>query len=95
MREDDDRWTALALDDLGVPEGVFQDYLAHGDSLLLPILIHFTRRTNHLPFPLCDRFPNSTYKTPFPTSSTTFAQWGTESSEKPGPARHISNLCNS
>ena len=43
VRERDDRWIALAMGHLGVPEGVFQDYLAHGDSVLLANLIHFTR----------------------------------------------------
>ena len=43
VRERDDRWIALAMDHLGVPEGVLQDYLAHGDSVLLANLIHLTR----------------------------------------------------
>ena len=43
VQEHDDRWIALAMDYLGVPEGVLQDYLAHGDSVLLANLIHFTR----------------------------------------------------
>ena len=41
--ERDDRWMALAMDYLGIPEPVLRDYLAHGDSLLLAILIHSTR----------------------------------------------------
>ena len=42
-RERDDRWIALAMDHLGVPEGVLRYYLAHGDSVLLANLIHLTR----------------------------------------------------
>jgi hypothetical protein len=36
----DDRWIALAKDQLGVSEDVFRDYLAHGDSVLLANWIH-------------------------------------------------------
>jgi hypothetical protein len=39
----DDRWTTLALDHLGIPEGDLQDYLTQGDSLLLALFIHHTR----------------------------------------------------
>jgi Family of unknown function (DUF6535) len=42
--ERDDRWTALAMDQLGVSEDVLRDYLAHGDSVLLANLIHITRQ---------------------------------------------------
>ncbi|KAI0247165.1 hypothetical protein BJV78DRAFT_1285746 [Lactifluus subvellereus] len=42
--ERDDHWIALALDQLGISEGVLRDYLAHGDSVLLANLIHFTRQ---------------------------------------------------
>jgi Family of unknown function (DUF6535) len=43
VTERDDRWMALAKDQLGVSEEVLQDYLAHGDSVLLANLIHITR----------------------------------------------------
>ena len=46
VREGDDRWSALALDHLGVPEGVRQGYLTHGDSIFLANLIHFIRHAN-------------------------------------------------
>ena len=39
-------WAILARDHLGVPDSVFQDYQAHGDSVLLANLIHFTRHAN-------------------------------------------------
>ena len=40
---DGDRWMALAMDHLGISKHVLQDYLAHGDSILLAILIHSIR----------------------------------------------------
>jgi hypothetical protein len=43
VQERDDRWAALALGHLGVSDGVLQDYLAQGDSVLLANLIHYTR----------------------------------------------------
>jgi len=43
VRDRDDRWTNLVKEAFGVPDGVFRDYLAHGDSMLLAILIHVTR----------------------------------------------------
>ena len=39
----DDNWTMLATYVLGVPEGVFQNYGANGDSVLLATLIHVAR----------------------------------------------------
>jgi hypothetical protein len=36
----DDRWKALTIGHLGVSERVLEDYLAHGDSILLANLIH-------------------------------------------------------
>jgi len=51
--ERDDRWIALAVDHLGIPEHVFRDYLAHGDSVLLAIVINSIRhaiRTNFSSF---------------------------------------------
>jgi len=46
VREGDDRWTALALDHLGVQEGVLRNYLTHEDSLSLANLIQLTRHAN-------------------------------------------------
>jgi Family of unknown function (DUF6535) len=43
--ERDYRWKALVMDQLGVSEDVFHDYLAHGDSVLLANLIHITRQS--------------------------------------------------
>ena len=44
----DDRWIALAKDQFGLPEYVLRDNIAYGDnSVLLSILIHLTRQTNH------------------------------------------------
>jgi hypothetical protein len=39
----DDRWSLLAMDELGISRDVLQGYLAHGDSVLLANLIHITR----------------------------------------------------
>ena len=39
----DDRWARLVEEAFGIPSGVIRDYLAHGDSALLAILIHVTR----------------------------------------------------
>jgi hypothetical protein len=50
VREGDDRWTALALDHLGVQEGVLRNYLTHGDSLLLANFIQFTRHADLFKF---------------------------------------------
>jgi hypothetical protein len=41
--ERDRRWSTLAMEELGVSEDVFQNYLARGDSVLLANLIHITR----------------------------------------------------
>ena len=43
VRERDDRWTMLVKEEFGVPDHVLQDSLAHGDSVLLSILIHISR----------------------------------------------------
>ena len=40
--ERNDRWSALAMDELGISRDVLRDYLAHGDSVLLANLIHIT-----------------------------------------------------
>ncbi len=42
VRERDDRWSALAKDQLRISKDVLQDYVAHGDSVLLANLIHIT-----------------------------------------------------
>jgi hypothetical protein len=42
--EQDYRWKALAMDQLGVPEGVLGEYLAHGDSVLLANLTQITHQ---------------------------------------------------
>ena len=44
LRDQNDRWIALATDHLGVSEHVLRDYLAHGDSVLLADLIHTARQ---------------------------------------------------
>ena len=43
-RRQDDRWIKLVKDEFGVPDLVFRDYLAQGDTIPLAILIHSTRR---------------------------------------------------
>jgi hypothetical protein len=43
-RRQDDRWIRLAKDEFAVPDRVFQDYLAQGDTIPLAILIHSTRQ---------------------------------------------------
>jgi Family of unknown function (DUF6535) len=45
--ERNDRWVKLAMDHLGISEQHLQDYLAHGDSVLLANLIHLTRLISH------------------------------------------------
>jgi Family of unknown function (DUF6535) len=42
VREHDDRWSALAKDQLRISGDVLQDYVARGDSVLLANLIHIT-----------------------------------------------------
>jgi hypothetical protein len=42
--ERDERWFALAMDELGIPEDVLRRYLDHGNSVLLANLIHITRQ---------------------------------------------------
>jgi len=45
VAEHDDRWVALAVRHLELPEWLLQDYIAHGqDSVSLAILIHFVRQ---------------------------------------------------
>ena len=42
VRERDDRWSALAKDQLRISENDLRHYVAHGDSVLLANLIHIT-----------------------------------------------------
>jgi Family of unknown function (DUF6535) len=42
-----ERWSALTMHHLGISERVLQDYLAHGDSVLLANLIYITRQLLH------------------------------------------------
>ncbi|KAH9971825.1 hypothetical protein BGW80DRAFT_1460277 [Lactifluus volemus] len=44
VQERDYRWKALVMDQLGIPEGILGDYLAHGDSVLLANLTQITRQ---------------------------------------------------
>ncbi|KAH9971324.1 hypothetical protein BGW80DRAFT_453767 [Lactifluus volemus] len=44
VRERDDRWKVLVMDQLQISEDVLEDYLAHGDSVLLANWIHITHR---------------------------------------------------
>ena len=69
VRERDDRWYALAIDVFDLPERALRDYVAHGDSVLLFILIHITRQvirsgswtpwilSSHPRFNIRDTFP--------------------------------------
>jgi hypothetical protein len=41
--ESNGSWVTLARDHLGIEDDVFQEYLQHGDSVLLANLIHFSR----------------------------------------------------
>ena len=45
--ERNDRWSVLAMDELGISRNVLGDYLARGDSVLLANLIHITRHFFH------------------------------------------------
>ena len=47
VRERDDRWVTIVKDEFDIPERVLRENLAHGDSALLSILIHLTRRLFH------------------------------------------------
>ncbi len=51
VRERDGRWIALAKDEFGLPDHVFQDNVAQGDSASLAILIYITRQRFHSDFP--------------------------------------------
>ena len=47
VRERDDRWFSLVKAEYGMAEHVLRDYVGHGDSVLLSILIHMTRQAFH------------------------------------------------
>jgi Ubiquitin carboxyl-terminal hydrolase len=46
-RKRDDGWTTLVKEEFGVLDDVLRDSFAHGDSVLLSILIHTSRQANH------------------------------------------------
>jgi Family of unknown function (DUF6535) len=48
VQGEDNDWIALAADQLGKSERVVRGYLAHGDSVLLAVLIHITRQIFNL-----------------------------------------------
>ena len=43
IRERDDRWISLVVDEFGVPKRMLRDNIRHGDSALLSLLIHVIR----------------------------------------------------
>ena len=45
VRERGESWISLVKDELGLPDPVIRRFIAHGDTALLSILIHITRRT--------------------------------------------------
>ena len=45
-RQRDDHWTTLVKEEFGVPDDVLRHSLAHGDNLLLSILIYISRQAN-------------------------------------------------
>jgi hypothetical protein len=45
--ERNERWSMLAMDELGISRDVLRGYLAHGNSVLLANLIHVTRHFFH------------------------------------------------
>jgi hypothetical protein len=47
VRERDDRWISLVEGEYGIAENVLREYIGHGDSELLFILIHTARQTFH------------------------------------------------
>ena len=47
VRERDDCWISLAKAEYGIASHVLRDYIGHGDSVLLSILIHMTREAFH------------------------------------------------
>ncbi|KAH9952874.1 hypothetical protein BGW80DRAFT_1469211 [Lactifluus volemus] len=53
VRERDGRWKVLVMDQLQISEDVLEDYLAHGDSVLLANWIHFARQMFRFDHELC------------------------------------------
>ena len=47
VRERDNRWISLVEGEYGIAKNVLREYIGHGDSELLFILIHTTRQTFH------------------------------------------------
>ena len=47
VRGRDNRWISLTKDEFGVSDRVLRDNIAHGDSALLSLLIHLTRKAFH------------------------------------------------
>ena len=47
VRERDDRWISLAKAEYGIASHALREYIGHGDSVLLSILIHMTRQVLH------------------------------------------------
>jgi hypothetical protein len=47
VRDRDDRWISLAKAEYGIAGHVLREYIGHGDSVLLSILIHMTREAFH------------------------------------------------
>ena len=45
VRERGESWISLVKDEFDLPDTVIRKYIAHGNSVLLSILIHITRRT--------------------------------------------------
>jgi hypothetical protein len=47
VREHDDRWISLVKTEYGIAGHVLREYIGHGDSVLLSILIHMTHKAFH------------------------------------------------
>jgi hypothetical protein len=47
VQERGESWISLVKDEFGLPDLVIRKFIAHGNSALLSILIHITRRTIH------------------------------------------------
>lgn len=54
VHDRDDRWIALAKEQFNLPEEVLRDNIPHGDSVLLVILLHVTRKLFHSVVPPWD-----------------------------------------
>jgi hypothetical protein len=60
----DESWYTLVSHELSIPEALLQDYAAHGDSLLLVILIHVVRQQfTHFQKPSWPRYGSSSLLT--------------------------------